>query len=104
MRRIRRDDQVLVISGKERGKQGQVREVLPKQERVIVTGLNMVKRHKRSTDQRTPAGIIDKEAPIHISNVKLICASCQKATRVGFRTGNDGAKIRVCRSCGEDII
>jgi large subunit ribosomal protein L24 len=104
MRRIRRDDQVLVIAGKERGKTGQVREVMPKQDRVIVTGLNMVKRHKRSTDQRTPAGIIDKEGPIHVSNVKLICGSCQKPTRVGFRKGNDGAKIRVCRSCGEDIV
>jgi large subunit ribosomal protein L24 len=95
---------VLVTAGKERGKQGQVREVLAKQERVIVTGLNMIKRHKRSTDQRTPAGIIDKEAPIHISNVKLICGSCQKPTKVGFRTGSDGTKIRVCRSCGEDIV
>jgi large subunit ribosomal protein L24 len=104
MRRIRRDDQVMVISGKERGKQGQVREVLPKQERVIVSGLNMVKRHKRSTDQRTPAGIIEKEGPIHVSNVKLICTSCQKPTRVRFRVGNDGTKIRVCRSCGEDIV
>jgi large subunit ribosomal protein L24 len=103
MRRIKRDDQVLVIAGKERGKQGQVREVLVKQERVIVQGLNMVKRHRRSTDQRTPAGIIEKEGPIHVSNVKLICKSCQKPVRVRFRVRQDGVKVRVCRSCGEDV-
>ncbi len=103
MRRIKRDDQVVVIAGKERGKQGQVREVLTERDRVVVQGLNMVKRHKRSTDQRTPAGIIEKEAPIHISNVKLICGSCQKPVRVRFRFRPDGVKVRLCRSCGEDI-
>jgi large subunit ribosomal protein L24 len=103
MRRIKRDDQVLVTSGKERGKQGQVRDVLTKNERAIVQGLNMVKRHKRSTDQRTPGGIIEKEGPIHISNLKLICRSCQKPSRVRFRMRPDGIKVRVCRACGEDI-
>jgi large subunit ribosomal protein L24 len=103
MRKIRRDDQVLVTSGKERGKRGQVREVLVKKDRVVVQGLNMVKRHQRQRSEREPAGIIEKEAPIHISNVKLICRLCQKPARVGFRVRSDGVKVRVCRLCGEDV-
>ena len=103
MQRIRRDDMVRVLGGKERGKQGQVREVLPRQQRLVVQGLNMVKRHQRPRTQGTQAGIIEKEAPIHISNVKLICRSCQKPVRVGFRVRRDGVKIRACRACGEDI-
>ena len=103
MRRIKRDDQVLVIAGKERGKQGQVREVYVEAERVIVSGLNMVKRHQRQRGERTPGGIIEKEGPIHISNLKLICRACQKPTRVGFRVRNDGAKVRVCHVCHQDI-
>jgi large subunit ribosomal protein L24 len=103
MRKIRRDDQVLVTSGKERGKRGQVREVVVKKDRVIVQGLNMVKRHQRQRSEREPAGIIEKEGPIHISNVKLICRSCQKPARVGFRVRSDGVKVRVCRLCSEDI-
>lgn len=103
MRRIKRDDQVLVISGRERGKQGQVREVLPRQERVIIQGLNMVKRHRRAQGPQTPGGIIEKEAPIHLSNVKLICPACQKPARVGARKRADGARVRVCKQCGEDI-
>ncbi len=103
MRKIKRDDQVLVVTGKERGKQGQVREVLTQKDRVIVQGLNMVKRHQRQRSEREPAGIIEKEAPIHISNVKLICKACLKPVRTGVRVRPDGVKVRVCRSCGEDI-
>jgi len=103
MRKIRRDDQVLVTSGKERGKQGQVREVLVSRKRVVVQGLNMVKRHQRQRSEREPAGVIEKEAPIHVSNVKLICRTCLKPARVGFRVRSDGVKVRVCRLCSEDI-
>jgi large subunit ribosomal protein L24 len=103
MQRIKRDDTVRVLSGKERGKQGQVREVLLKQQRVVVQGLNMVKRHERQRSEREPAGIIAKEAPIHASNVKLICKACGKPTRVTFRTRTDGVKVRVCRLCHQDI-
>jgi large subunit ribosomal protein L24 len=103
MRKIRRDDQVLITSGKERGKLGQVREVLVSRQRVVVQGLNMVKRHQRQRSEREPAGIIEKEAPIHVSNVKLICRACQKPARVGFRVRSDGVKVRVCRLCGEDM-
>jgi len=103
MQHIKRDDLVLVISGKERGKQGQVHGVLGDNDRVIVQGLNMVKRHQRQRSEREPAGIIAKEAPIHISNVKLICRSCSRPTRVGFRVRPDGVKVRICRKCGQDI-
>ena len=103
MRKIRRDDMVLVTNGKERGKRGQVREVFTKQDRAIVQGLNLVKRHQRQQSERTPAGIIEKEAPIHMSNLKLICSACQKPARVGFRVRSDGAKVRVCRQCKQDV-
>jgi len=103
MQHIKRDDLVLVIAGKERGKQGQVHAVLGEKDRVIVQGLNMVKRHQRQRSEREPAGIIAKEAPIHLSNVKLICRSCSKPTRVGFRVRPDGVKVRICRKCGQDV-
>jgi large subunit ribosomal protein L24 len=100
--RIKRDDLVLVIAGKDRGKQGQVRQVLPRQNRVMVQGVNMIKRHMRPRAMGTQAGIIEKEAPIHLSNVMLICKSCGKPTRVAVRVRPDGVKTRICRRCGED--
>jgi large subunit ribosomal protein L24 len=103
MRSIKRDDQVLVLSGKERGKRGHVREVLEAKERVIVQGLNMVKRHQKQRTEREPAGIIAKEGAIHISNLKLICTSCQQPTTVTFRTRADGVKVRICKKCHQDI-
>ena len=103
MRRIKRDDLVLVRSGKERGKQGQVREVLDDGQKVVVQGLNMVKRHQRQRSERNPAGIIEKEAPLQASILKLICRACEKPARVGFRVRSDGVKVRVCRACGQDI-
>ena len=103
MQKIKRDDTVLVTTGKERGKQGQVRDVLPGKQRLVIQGLNMVKRHQRQQEQGAPAGIIEKEAPIHVSNVKLICRACQKPVRIGSRVRSDGVKVRVCRSCSQDI-
>ena len=103
MERIKRDDLVLVICGKEKGKQGQVREVDPNAHRVIVQGLNMVKRHQRQRTEREPAGIIAKEGAIHISNVKLICKACLSPTTVTFRTRADGVKVRTCKKCHQDI-
>lgn len=103
MRKIKRDDLVLITTGKERGKQGQVREVFARQQRVVVQGLNMVKRHQRQRSERNPPGIIEKEAPIHVSNVKLICRACEKPVRVGFRVRSDDVKVRVCRACNQDI-
>lgn len=103
MQRIKRDDQVLVLAGKERGKRGQVRDVLRSKDRVVVQGLNMVQRHQKQRNEREPAGIIQKEAAIHVSNVKLICKSCQKPTRVTARVRTDGVRVRVCKQCQEDI-
>jgi large subunit ribosomal protein L24 len=102
MAKIRREDTVLVIKGKERGKTGVVRQVLPSQSRVIITGVNMVKRHMRPRAQR-PGGIIEREGAIHVSNVMLICKSCNKPTRVGFRLRDDGKKVRLCRRCDQPV-
>ena len=103
MHRIKRDDLVLVIAGKDRGKQGQVRQVFAGENRLVVQGVNMIKRHMRPRAMGTQAGIIEKEASIHVSNVMIICKSCGKPVRVGFRMRPDGAKSRVCRNCSEDI-
>jgi large subunit ribosomal protein L24 len=101
--RIKRDDLVLVIAGKDRGKQGQVRQVFLRENRLVVQGVNVIKRHMRPRAMGTQAGIIEKEAPIHVSNVMIICKSCGKPARVGFRVRPDGGKSRVCRNCSEDI-
>jgi large subunit ribosomal protein L24 len=101
--KIKKNDQVMVIKGKDRGKSAQVREVTPKTGRAIVTGVNMVKRHQRQQSAQQPGGIIEKEAPIHLSNLKLICKNCGVATRVGIREREDGVRVRVCKKCGEDI-
>jgi len=103
VQRIKRDDTVLVIAGKARGKQGQVRQVLPDERRVLVQGVNMIKRHMRQRAMGAPAGIVEKEAPLHISKVMLICKSCNHPVRVGFRVRSDGVKVRVCRACGQDV-
>jgi large subunit ribosomal protein L24 len=103
MDRIRRDDQVVVLAGKDRGKRGQVREVAKVQKRVFVQGLNMVQRHQKQRSEREQAGIITKEAAIHVSNVRLICKACQQPTRITRRVRADGVKVRVCKLCQQDI-
>jgi large subunit ribosomal protein L24 len=102
MAKIRREDTVLVIKGKERGKTGVVRQVIPRERRVIVTGVNIVKRHMRPRAER-PGGIIEREGAIHVSNVMIICKSCNKPTRVGFRLGKGGSKGRFCRHCDQPL-
>ena len=101
--KIRKNDTVLVITGKDKGKKGKVRRVLPKENRVLVDGINMVKRHSRTRGQARQAGIIEMEAPISASNVMLICNKCDKPARVGFRLIDNGKKARTCRSCNEVI-
>ena len=101
--RIKKNDTVLVISGKDRGKKGKVRRAVPKADRVIVEGLNMIKRHSRARRAARQAGIVELEAPIHVSNVMLICDKCKKPARVGFKTLEDGRKVRFCRACEEPI-
>jgi large subunit ribosomal protein L24 len=101
--KIKKDDQVVVIRGKDKGKTAQVRQVLPREHRALVTGVNMVRRHQRQQSAQTPGGIIEKEAAIQISNLKLICKNCGNAARVGIRERPDGIRVRVCKKCNEDI-
>jgi large subunit ribosomal protein L24 len=101
--KIRKNDTVLVIAGKDRGKKGKVRKALPTKDKVIVEGVNMIKRHSRAKGQARQAGIIELEAPMDVSNVILICNKCNKPARVGFRFLSDGRKARICRSCDEVI-
>jgi len=100
---IRKNDTVLVIAGKDRGKKGKVRFAYPKEQRILVEGINFIKRHTRARGQVRQAGIIEREAPIHISNVMLLCARCNHPARVGYRILEDGRKVRICHSCGEVI-
>ena len=100
--KIRKGDSVMAISGRERGREGTVLRVLTKENRVLVQGLNMVKRHQRPSAQH-PGGIIEKEAPIHVSNVALIDPQSRKPTRVGFKVLGDGRKVRVARRSGEVV-
>jgi len=101
--KIRKNDTVLVIAGKDKGKKGKVRFAYPKDERVLVEGINFIKRHTRAVRQARQAGIIEREAPIHVSDVMLLCSRCNRPTRVGFIFLEDGRKVRICRSCGEVI-
>ena len=100
--RIRKDDTVIVIAGKDKGRSGKVIKVLPKEDRVVVEGVNMVKRHTRPS-QVSPGGIVEKEAAIHISNVAHIDPKDDKPTRVGYRVEEGGRKIRIARRSGEPI-
>jgi large subunit ribosomal protein L24 len=116
MRKIKRDDNVIVLAGKDRGKVGVVRQIIgggdlvkvkghrPKitEDKVFVTGINMSKRHKRNQPGVAQTGIVEKEMPLPISKVMLICRACNKPARVGFAVRADG-KHRVCRNCGQDI-
>ena len=101
--KIRKDDTVLVIAGKDRGKKGKVRFAHPKDKKLVVEGVNFIKKHARATGQVKQAGIIEQEAPITVSNVMLLCSRCNHPTRVGFRFLEDGRKVRICRSCHEVI-
>ncbi len=97
---IRRNDSVVVIAGRDRGKRGRVLRVIPGRDRLIVEGVNMIKRHTRANPQRNvKGGIVEREGSIHTSNVQLVCPECGKQTRVGRRLLGDGRKVRVCRKC-----
>lgn len=98
---VRKGDTVLVITGKDAGKRGKVVSVAPRTGRLIVEGVNVVKRHTRPTRRIPQGGIVEKEAPIHVSNVMLLCGKCHQPTRAGRRVLEDGSKVRVCKKCGE---
>jgi large subunit ribosomal protein L24 len=100
--KIRKGDRVTVITGRAKGKTGEVLKVMPKENRAIVQGINLVKRHTRPT-QRAAGGIIEKEAPIHISNLAHIDPKSGEPTRVGFRVLADGRKVRFAKRSGEMI-
>jgi len=101
--KIRKNDNVLVITGKDRSKKGKVRFAYPKDERIIVEGVNFIKRHMKAVRQIRQAGIIEREASLHVSKVMLMCSKCNRPVRIGFRKLEDGRRVRVCRSCGEVI-
>jgi len=101
--KIRKDDTVLVIAGKDRGKKGKVRFAYPKNNTLVVEGINFIRKHARATGRVKQAGIIEQEAQIAVSNVMLLCSRCNHPTRVGFRFLEDGRKVRICRVCHEVI-
>ncbi len=101
--RIRKSDTIEVLSGRDRGKRGTVERVIPRERRVVVEGINIRKRHTRARRPGAPQGIIEFPAPLHISNVAVVCESCDRPVRVGFRFLADGSKVRFCRRCDEVI-
>ncbi len=106
MQRIKKGDKVEIIAGKDKGEQGEVISVLPKTDRVIVNGKNIMKRHTKARQIGTnqiPAQIVEFDAPLHLSNVMLVCPSCSETTRIGFRFREDGAKVRFCKKCNSNI-
>lgn len=101
--KVVKNDLVKVINGKYQGKSGKVLKVLLKEKRLIVEGVNIIKRHTKPSQKNQQGGIIEKEGPIHISNVMVVCGKCNQPTRVGYRYLDDGTKARVCKNadCGE---
>jgi large subunit ribosomal protein L24 len=100
--KLRKGDEVEVLSGKELGKRGDIMRVMPGKNKVIVDRVNLAKKHQKPTRSTMQGGIIDKEMPLDASNVGIVCKSCHKATRIGYRF-EDGKKIRVCRKCEGDL-
>jgi len=98
---IRKNDSVMVIAGKERGKTGKVLRVLPEKNAVIIERISIVKRHTKPRGPQQTGGIVEKEAPINASNVMMMCDKCNAPVRVGHKTLSDGKKIRICRRCKE---
>ena len=103
MAKIKKNDIVKMLIGKDRGKTGKVLSVFPKKERALVQGLNMVKKHTRKTKDDQQGGIVEKERPVSISNMMVVCQKCNKPTRIGFNKLSDGTKVRICKKCKELI-
>ena len=100
--KLKKGDRVVVLSGKDIGKEGEITRVLVDRDKVIVDGVNVAKKHQRATKSTMQGGIIDKDMPLHISNVALLCPSCGK-TRVGYKVADDGTKARICKKCGKEV-
>ncbi len=101
--KIKKNDKVVVIAGKDKGKTGEVIEVLPKENRVKVRGVNIVKKHQRPRTAQQVGGIIEMEAPIQIANLMVVCPNCGEAARLGIHVHEGGKKVRFCKKCKEDI-
>jgi len=103
MLKIKKNDKVKIIKGKDRGKTGKVLRIESSKNRLYVEGINIVRKHMRQRDQSKPGGILKKQGPINMSNVELICPNCGKPARVGFIVKESGVKTRVCRKCKQEI-
>ena len=103
MKKIKLSDQVEIIAGKDKGMVGKVIRTYRDTDQVIVEKVNMIKRHTKPNMVNQQGGIVEKEASINVSNVMILCPKCSKATRVGFKILDDGAKIRICKKCGESV-
>ena len=101
--KIRKGDRIRVLTGKDRGKEGNVMRAMPRDGKVIVDGVNVARKSQRPTRTTQQGGIIDKDMPMQVSNVALVCPSCGKPTRVGYTIDNAGQKARVCKKCGGEI-
>jgi large subunit ribosomal protein L24 len=101
--RIRKNDTVMVITGRDRGKTGKVIHVVPEDNRATVERLNMVKRHTKARGPQSPYGIVEKEAAIHLSNLMIMCDKCSAPVRMGKRRLEDGRSVRICRRCKEEL-
>ena len=100
---IRKNDEVLVVKGDDQGKRAKIHRSLPRENQVFVEGVNMIKRHTKGTEMNQQGQIVNREAPIHVSNLQLICPECTKTGRIGKKFLEDGTKVRFCKSCGESI-
>ncbi len=97
---VRKNDNVVVVAGKDRGKRGRVLRVLPSRNRLVIEGVNLVKRHTRPNPQQNiKGGIVEREGSLHASNVQIVCPECGAATRIGHQLLGDGRKVRICRKC-----
>ena len=100
---VRKDDMVIVLSGKDKGRKGKIIATLPKENKVLVEGINISKRHKKPRKQNDPGGIVEKECPIYAPKVMRVCPKCSKPTRASYSIAGDGTKNRVCKQCKETI-
>lgn len=98
---LKKNDLVMVIAGKEKGKSGRILKVFPRKNRALIERVNFIKKHTRPSGQTRQGGIVEREAPIHVSNVMVICEKCNLPIRVGKKILDDGKKVRVCKKCGE---
>jgi large subunit ribosomal protein L24 len=101
--KIKKNDNIEVIAGKEKGKRGKVLLVFPKEQRLIVEKINMIKRHTRPSQKTKQGGIVEREGKFHISNVLLMCSKCNRGVRVRYKILESGDRVRVCKKCGEEL-